>query len=282
MQDIIKKEFTLESYHDRPFLADVTVRISDQKHPVILFAHGFKGFKDWGHFNLLAEKFANEGFVFFKFNMSHNGTTIDDQLNFRDLDAFGHNNFSKELDDIDQMISHILDDSHDEFSIDPDRLFLIGHSRGGGVSIIKGSEDERVAGLTTWAALADFSMGFTDKVIEKWRKEGVHYFDNARTGQKMPVYFQAYEDVEANRDRLNPENAIQRIDKPTLIIHGDNDETVPVVQAHHLSKLNPKVQLHIVKNGNHVFGGTHPFNGNELHSHTQEVLNKTVSFFKTI
>ena len=32
----------------------------------IIYVHGFKGFKDWGASNLVADSFANQGFFIFK------------------------------------------------------------------------------------------------------------------------------------------------------------------------------------------------------------------------
>lgn len=281
MQKKIKREFTLTSpNNNRQFLADITYTYSDKALPAILFVHGFKGFKDWGHWDLMASQFADEGFAFIKFNLSHNGTTVDDPLNFADLDAFGNNNYTKELKDIDKMLEFISSQPLDEVRLNDKEIYLIGHSRGGGVSLIKASEDDRIKAVAAWAPLNNFRMGFREDLIEIWKEKGVHYIDNARTKQKMPLYYQLFEDIEANKERYNPKNAVKRLEKPGLVIHGDNDETVPVEQAYELKNINPDIDLHIVENGNHVFGGTHPFEGDELHPHAYEILNKTVSFFK--
>ena len=44
--------------HGRPFAADATYQPGPGPRPVIVFVHGFKGFKDWGHFGELARYFA--------------------------------------------------------------------------------------------------------------------------------------------------------------------------------------------------------------------------------
>ena len=62
--------------HGRAFEADATYRATSQLKPVVVFVHGFKGFKDWGHFPLLADFFAGQGFVFVKLNLSHNGIVV--------------------------------------------------------------------------------------------------------------------------------------------------------------------------------------------------------------
>ena len=55
------------------------------KQPLVIYAHGFNGFKDWGNFDLIATRFAEAGFCFLKFNFSHNGTTPELPEYFADL-----------------------------------------------------------------------------------------------------------------------------------------------------------------------------------------------------
>ena len=89
----------IEGSKEKKILMDINFpKKSNNK--LIIFSHGFKGFKDWGCFNLISKIFAQNGFIFLKFNFSHNGTTIADPLNFNDLEAFGNNNFSIELNDL--------------------------------------------------------------------------------------------------------------------------------------------------------------------------------------
>ncbi len=93
-----KKKIQISGSAGKPILIDVTYKANAQPKQVVVFCHGFKGFKDWGPFNKIAAHFAQQEIIFVKFNFSHNGTTVDDPLNFGDLKAFGNNNFCKELD----------------------------------------------------------------------------------------------------------------------------------------------------------------------------------------
>ena len=136
---MLKKEtHTIIGSANKPILIDTTYQENSKPKKVVVFSHGFKGFKDWGPFNKIAETFAENDFVFVKFNFSHNGTTIDDAVNFVDLDAFGNNNFCKELDDVGFVLDWV-----EEYFIDA-KIFLFGHSRGGGISILKSGEDSRI------------------------------------------------------------------------------------------------------------------------------------------
>src|SRR5688572_22918114 len=108
MADIQKLDFTLHSrHHNRPFSCDARFISDGKPKPVIVFVHGFKGFKDWGHFNLIADAFTNEGFVFVKLNLSHNGTPPYGS-DVTDLDAFRKNNFTIELDDLDVLLDYLF------------------------------------------------------------------------------------------------------------------------------------------------------------------------------
>ena len=65
MNLIKHKNIILKS--SREFLADAIFPNSDKKLPLIIFVHGYKGYKDWGAWELMGEKFANAGFYFVKF-----------------------------------------------------------------------------------------------------------------------------------------------------------------------------------------------------------------------
>ncbi len=242
---------------------------------VIIFSHGFKGFKDWGPFNKVAEYFAGNGFVFVKFNFSYNGTSIDSPSDFVDLDAFGNNNFSKELDDLELVIDWV-ENQFSDFSIT-----LFGHSRGGAISILKSVEDDRISNLISWACPADLlaKLPVYEK-SEKWRETNVAYIYNGRTKQNMPLYYQFYEDCIQNKERLNIKNAVSNMQVPHLHIHGDADPTVLIEEAHNIKSWNPKTHLHIVKRANHVFGGCHPYNLTEFPIDLKEAVEVTIDFLK--
>ncbi len=266
--------------HGKPILTDIFFKASGKPKPVVIFAHGFKGFKDWGHFNLIAERFAEEGFVFVKFNFSHNGTTPGHPADFADLEAFGSNNFSIEMDDLGCVIDFMLNESEPLQSGDADaeKLFLVGHSRGGGVVILKANEDARVEKIVTWAVVNDFGKQWSQEVMDDWKKKGVVYIENARTHQQMPLYYQFAENYFANKDRLHIPTAVKNIKIPFLIIHGTDDEAVPYQSAVTMHGWNPASELLPVDGGNHVFGAKHPYERTRLPEDAEKVVGKTISF----
>jgi len=278
----IAKNQRIEGLHGKPILADVYFNYNNTPKPVVVFIHGFKGFKDWGHFDLLARTFADNGFAFVKFNFSHNGTTPENLHEIVDLDAFANNNFTKEMDDLGCVIDHVMADDNKEWQgeIDHERLCLMGHSRGGGITILKAAEDDRVKKLVTWASVNEFGKFWSEDFYEKWRQKGVTYIENARTGQQLPMYYQVYEDYNQNIDRLHIPTAVKNLDKPFLIIHGTDDPAVPYKWGWEMSKWNENTELLTIEGGDHTFGAKHPWEKEELPKNAAYVVNQSISFFK--
>ncbi|MEZ4880392.1 MAG: alpha/beta hydrolase [Chitinophagales bacterium] len=171
-------------------------------YPVVIFAHGFKGFKDWGHFGLLMQQLVDNNMVVVKFNFSGNGTTPEFMTDFVDLEKFGNNNWSIELGDLNTVVDFV-EDNIVHYHGDKNNINLIGHSRGGGISILQTAKDHRIKKLITWASVASFDY-FIDAIdIQQWENDGVVYTYNGRTKQNMPLYYQLYEDYIKNKSNLN-------------------------------------------------------------------------------
>lgn len=269
-----QKHFTIVGSGNRTILVDVSFPVNSEQTKVVVFAHGFKGFKDWGPFNKISQYFAAEGFVFVKFNFSHNGTTADDPINFGDLEAFGNNNFCKELDDLGFVLYWI------ENNLNPTEISLFGHSRGGGISMLKTAEYNRIRKVISWASPSDFSVKIPEERIASWKEKGVAFVYNGRTKQNMPMYYQFYENCIENKERINVKRAIEKLSIPQLIVHGSDDPTVKLAEARNLKKWNSSAQLSIIKGADHVFGGFHPFDVEEFHPHLKEAIDITINFLK--
>jgi len=269
------------THNEREFLIDARFLPNNTQKPIILFVHGFKGFKDWGAFNMMADYFANAGFVFVKMNFSHNGTTVDQPYDFADLEAFGNNNFSIEQDDIqlvlDRLIaSKLLDVTEADF----ESIQIIGHSRGGAASILTASQDKRIGKIATLAALNDLSSRYSEEVMTEWKKKGVYHIHNGRTKQEMPLYYQIVEDYLKNEDRLNVKQAIVNMEKPFLAIHGTEDETLPIAMLHEIKSWNSEVKTIAMNGANHTFGSTHPYASDELPRDMKMAIDHIIQFFK--
>ncbi len=270
----------LERPNKKPIVYDVFFTPTHTPKPIVLFCHGYKGFKDWGAWELVAKAFADAGFFFLKFNFSHNGGTADNPIDFPDLEAFAQNNYSKELEDLDAIIDHLAKTKqfHQEATVN--NISLIGHSRGGGIVLIKAEENKLVKKVVTWAGVSDYKERFEEGSagFKSWKKTGRTFVENGRTKQQMPHDWQFYEDFIKNEERLTIQRAIRNLEKPCLIVHGKKDPTVAVEEAKKLKRWNKNATLELIEDANHVFGASHPWNENTLPQHLQEVVKVTISF----
>lgn len=283
MEIIKRKNIEVEGKHGKPILTDLIFKEGDDQKPVVIFCHGYKGFKDWGAWEKMGEYFAENGFFFVKFNFSHNGITAKNPMEFLDIEAFGENNYIKELDDLHSLTDWLLlPDSEFINQIDISNINLIGHSRGGGISIIKASEEQRISRLVTFSSVSDYASKFpVEEELEKWENRGVSYIVNSRTGQQLPHHFQFYRNFKENEERLDISRATKKLQIPHLIVHGSQDTTVPISDSGDLFEWSPYPELLLVENADHVYGTSHPWNKENLPEEFVYVLEKTLEFLQT-
>lgn len=254
-------------------------KMTDSKMPLLIFCHAFKGFKDWGCFPYMFDKFASRGVFTVSFNFSLNGTDNekDNPVDFERLDNFAINTFSNELDDLGCVIDH-LEKHKDNYDYDFDNLMLAGHSRGGGIAILKVAENKRIKKLIVLASVSDFYR-YGEETKRIWRERGFIEVLNTRTKQKMRMNVTLLEDLEENAERLNIKRALGRVDIPTLIIHGSEDLAVDPNEAHDIYnglKSKDTSMLKILENTGHTFGAVHPFAGTT--EHLERVIEDVISF----
>ena len=278
----IKKNIVLEKEGNKPILVDLFYDSSNNKMPVIIFCHGYKGYKDWGCWNLVAKEFATSNLFFIKFNFSYNGGTVQNPIDFPDLNAFGNNNFTHELNDIERVISFVSSNKTFSTNIDLNNIFLIGHSRGGGICAIKASEDKRIKGLVSWASVSNFKIRFSEGSEEflKWKEKGVKYVENKRTKQLMPHFYQFYLDFKKNEKRYNIKTAVENLKIPFLVVHGDNDNSVLPFEGSDLHSWNKNSKFLNIENGNHTVSSKHPWDGEKLPKELKAVTEASISFIK--
>ena len=272
----------LRDHNKKPIVFDLFYKKNNIKKPIVIFCHGYKGFKDWGAWNLMGKEFALNNFFLLKFNFSHNGGTEENPIDFPDLDAFGNNNFSHELDDLDRVLAYLNKKEISE-EIDLDNITLIGHSRGGGSALIKASENPIIKRVITWAGVSDFKSRFNEGTsgFKKWKKKGVMYVENSRTKQMMPHFFQFYKDFKKNEARLNVQSAVENLKIPYLVVHGTNDQSVLPFEGDNLFSWNKKNKMEKIKDADHVFSARHPWESDELPNDLKKVIYISIDFINS-
>ena len=276
---ILNKEYKIKGSRDRIMTADLSYTASQEEGPLVIFAHGFQGFKDWGPWPLAAEIFAYKGFPFLKFNFSHNGTTPAYLTEFVDLDAFGQNNFMLEYDDLGLIIDFVHHKANTFDFAWNQEIHLIGHSRGAGICLLRAAQDERITKLATWAGVSDLERYLELKEYQAWKKDGVHTILNKRTNQEMPIYFQFVEAYAENAITLNMGTNLEKIECPLLIVHGEDDTVVPIDNAHTIYNEVQHALIAEIENGDHTFGMKHPMTERKITKAFAEVISETLAFF---
>ena len=257
--------------------AEIYHRNAIKNAPLIIICHGFKGFKNWAFFPVLAEYLAQSDYIAITFNFSRNGIGADLQ-NFTELEKFEKNSYSHEIEDLKCVIDAVVSGEIGKGLIDPEKIGLIGHSRGGGIALLHSQNDPRIKSLVTWSAIATVER-YTPEQEKLWKSQKFLEFENKRTGQLMRVGEELLIDIQKNKNRLSIPAAAEQIETPTLIIHGKDDESVPLEEAQiifdHLGSANK--ELMIIDGGTHTFGARHPMES--MPTELETVFELTESWF---
>jgi pimeloyl-ACP methyl ester carboxylesterase len=255
-------------------LIDVRAGGRETARPAVVVVHGFKGFKDWGLWPPFAERLARAGFSAVTLNLS--GSGVDDTGEFVFPERFGHNTFSAELQDLRRVTDAL---AAGRLGVAPPSVLgLLGHSRGGAMAVLHTVADPRVRALVTWAAISTVDR-WSAAQRSAWRAAGVHQVRNARTGQILPQYTDVLGDIERNAEALDIEAAARRIAVPWLIVHGREDEAVPVLEGKRLADAAPQATTRFltVDGAGHTFGAAHPWGG--ATPELESVMDATLAFF---
>lgn len=233
--------------------------------PTVVICHGFKGFFEWGFFPPLAELLVQRGYTVIRFNFSGSGQKPGDEL-VTDLEAFRRNTFSLELAETLRVLS-----AAEELApgrVDTSRMALVGHSRGGAAAILAAASDpwrDRLRALVTWASISSYEIYRRGEA--EVREKGFATIVNGRTGQELKLGPDLLDDLDAHPDRLDVGAAAGLRRAPWLIVHGSDDEAVPVAQARELEEFAKAgqagglVELELIEGAGHTFGARHPFSG---------------------
>ncbi len=226
----------------------------------IVVCHGFKGFKDWGFFPYLCEALVGRvGVNVVSFNFDGSGVLDSDYDN---LAAFSRNTFSRELLDLEAIFDGLSSGRLGDLSTPrASRFGLLGHSRGGATAILKAGLRTQVEALVTWASISAVDR-YYESFGSQWEAGETVMIPNTRTGQDMPLDRNVMDDYIANQHRLDVPASARAISIPSLIIHGDADESVPFSDAESIAAaMGDLATLVRVEGGGHTFQAVHPFEG---------------------
>ena len=249
--------------------------------PILLIIHGFRGSKNWGFFPTIAEEFAQNGSIVLTWNMSLNGYSKNSQY-IDQPDNFARNTITQEMVDTQSIIDSILQDdriiSGDIRSHWNGDIHVLGHSRGGGIGILISAKNPSIKKLALWNTISRFGR-FTERQKKLWSETGTFPIDETEDWKVIAMNYTYISDLEFHSDEYSPLRAITEVSADILIVHAEQDMTVPIREAYALQEKSHSAHMHSIPQAGHIFGCTHPFT--EMTSSLRDAIDTTTAFFST-
>ena len=228
---------------------------------VLIISHGFKGYKDYGFFPALAEAASAAGLIAHRFNFSHSGMTNNIET-FEKPELFEQDTWRKQSADLRTVIQAVdMGDLHGKGL----PLVLFGHSRGGVTTLLTAAEPDVNKQLTAviTAASPSACSRLDDDQKASLKQAGKLESPSSRTGQMLYVGRIWRDEIDADPDWHDPCRAIAGITQPVQLIHGTDDTTIPLAEAHELHQANPRANLLVIDNAGHTFNAPNPLSRNQ-------------------
>lgn len=210
--------------------------------PIIILCHGFSSSKDSRTYKKLEEMLNNHQISTFRFDFFGHG---ESEGKFEDI------TISEAVDDILNAISFLKKQGYS-------KIGLIGSSFGGISSIMAASKTKDLFVLALKSPVSNYKeiemATKTEKQLKEWRGKGYTYYISG-DGRKLKLNYTFFEDFESN----NGYEAARKIKIPTLIVHGDEDESVPIEQSRKTANLIQDCKLEIIEGADHRYSNSEDF-----------------------
>jgi len=205
----------------------------DKTKPIVVFVHGHSSSKETRNFSLINELLIQKGISTFRFDLSGHGESEGE---------FANTTVSIAVNDILYAIKYL-----DKLGYT--KIGLVGSSFGGIACIGAASKSAKLFVTVLKAPVSNYKDLYVwrKEDINKWKKQG--YRDYLSKKGILRLNYDFYEDAINNDGYI----AGAKIKVPTLIVHGDCDEQVPLEQSIKLAKIIPDAKLIIIKGADHTF-----------------------------
>ena len=244
-----------------------------------LMVHGYKGFREWGNWKGVAERWAQEGWEVTRMDFSHNGHVPPFLETCLDEEAWSANRYHIERDEVAHALAQI-----DQGDLP---IVLMGHSRGGAMAML-GAEQHvrqggRMDGIALWAPVSDVVSRLPQgAALEAWRASGRLEVLNGRTGQTLVHPFAFYADTMQRAQGLSVERASKAASCPILVIHGTLDPAVHHSEGKLISQWASQGSFESIAEADHVFGMRHPWpDARDWPAHLEEAWHRLHAWLET-
>ncbi|MBM3832765.1 MAG: alpha/beta hydrolase [Verrucomicrobia bacterium] len=196
---------------------------------IVVIGHGVTGNKDRPFVVALAEGLSRAGIPALRFSFAGNGAAGG---------RFVDSTISKEVSDLGSVLDRLQGY----------RICYAGHSMGGAVGVIRASQDARIRLLVSLAGMVH-TKAFAEREFGAVKPGEGFMWDEP----SCPLSH-AYMDDMAKIGTVV--NLGQTIRVPWLLVHGTEDDVVPIQDSHDIiARANQPKQLIEFKGANHVFAG---------------------------
>lgn len=194
-----------------------------------------------------------EGFKVLRFDFSGNGQSEG---------SFSESVYSKQISDMKVAASSLTVEGVSWFG-------LAGHSMGAMVALLAAAEMDNVRAVCTVASKAsalDTTHFLNESQLHELENTGrVIFVSRGRNLELTNVFF-------ADAAKYELSKMLPSLVQPWLIVHGDQDEIIPVREAYRLHQYRPEdTDLEIIPDADHMFS---------LDAHRREVTELVVKWFK--
>ena len=196
--------------------------------PAVAVIHGWGG--NAGHMLPFASLLHDQGYA----------VLLLDARNHGQSDTDGHSTMPRFAEDLE----HGLDWMRQQPGIDPQRLFLLGHSVGAAATLLLASRRQDLAGVVSISAFAH--------PAELMRRQmQSHHIPYVPVGWLLLRYIQRV--IKARFDDIAPCNTIRQISCPVLLVHGEKDKVVPPADSRKIyaNRLDDRVELLLLPKAGH-------------------------------
>ena len=196
---------------------------------LVIIGHGVTGNKDRPFVTALAEGLAGEGYPALRFSFTGNGDSEG---------TFQESRISKEVEDLRSILDVVADGEK--------TIVYAGHSMGGAVGVLTTSKDSRINKLVSLAGMVHTAkfckVEFGDQIPGKgfmWDEPD------------CPLSEKYVDDMNSIGSVLEKGTEIS---VPWLLIHGTEDDVVPIDETHEIfEKAGENAQKIVLEGADHVF-----------------------------
>ena len=255
----------------------------------VLIAHGFMGYKDYGMIPRIGATVAEAGWAAVAFNFAHSGMSRD-IATFARPELFAESTWNRQVEDL-AFIRHAVRDGRVPGTNPEGPLVLMGHSRGGTAVLLAAGRwsgpDASVPapdGVVTLAAPADADRS-TPEMHEAFMKQGCITVQSNRTGQSLRINRSFIDEIAADQSGHDPVECSASIGCPMLLVHGEDDPTIPVSDLDRLataSEPNPGLRKLVISGGDHVMNVPNPLPDGDSSPQLDTFLKAVVGFLDTV